>query len=91
MSSTTKQLGALLALTLVLTGKTWAGESLTVTHNPAEVQGCTLIAPLSIAGPYLLPGGDIRGLKKQAVGLQADTLLIIDRSLVSHGVAYQCK
>jgi hypothetical protein len=63
-----------------------------VTRDPAAVQACQAAGNVASVPPYVLPGDDLKQVRNQAVGLQADTVLLTGPRLVStQGVAYRCK
>jgi len=62
-----------------------------VTKDPAAVAACAYLDVLHSHPPYILPGADIRQMKKRAAELGADTILVVTRSVVSEGKAYKCK
>jgi hypothetical protein len=71
---------------------TWAGGTdVVVTKDPAAVSACTYLDVLHSWPPYILPGSDIRQLKKRAAEIGADTVLVVSRSVASEGKAYRCK
>jgi hypothetical protein len=62
-----------------------------VAKDAAAVASCTVIGQVSSTPPYILPGADVRQMKKLADAMHADTLLVVSRGVVSKGVAYRCK
>jgi hypothetical protein len=59
--------------------------------DTAAVASCTVIGQVSSTPPYILPGADIRQMKRLADAMHADTLFVVSRGVVSKGVAYRCK
>ena len=62
-----------------------------VAKDAAAVAPCTVIGEVTATPPYILPGSDIRQMKKLADAMHADTLLVVSRGIVSKGGAYRCK
>ena len=62
------------------------------TREAATVSNCHAVGNVASIPPYILPGDDLKQLKNQAVGLNADTVLLTGPRLVStQGVAYKCR
>ena len=86
---------ALLAATLAFAGCTTLApnaQTVTLTHNAADVQDCKPVGNVTSDPPYVLPDDYKIQLRNQAIGLNADTVLIggYVQMVQVHGAAYRC-
>ena len=79
----------MLAALALIAGTAHANDAVKVA-KPADVKACELRGQVTVYPPYLLPGSDIRAMKRQTEGLGGDTLVVTRRSIVGQGVAYLC-
>ncbi|HEY4339135.1 MAG TPA: hypothetical protein VGM97_04235, partial [Steroidobacteraceae bacterium] len=69
------------------------GKDIKITHDPADIAQCQSKGSVTSHPPYLLPGDDYKQLKNRVVSenMDADTILITSRVVVTKGIAYRCK
>lgn len=67
-------------------------QTVTLTHSAADVQSCKSVGNVTSNPPYILPGDYKIQLRNQAIGLNADTVLINGylQMVQVHGAAYRC-
>jgi hypothetical protein len=65
-------------------------EHVRITREAADVAACKAVGDVHSTPPYALPNEDYKQLRNAAVALQADTVLVTTRAVISRGVAYQC-
>lgn len=85
-------IGALASVALVACATHAPGaDQVRITKQATDVEACKVVGNVHSTPPYVLPNEDYAQMRNAALALEADTVFVTSRAVVSRGVAYRCR